>query len=199
MTRLSHIGVALLLVSGCSVTTLDPAYLPARMTIVQRHSEYVPGSNDSVRMCVGDITGGQVLLWISGEKNEPIVDRVSVKAGDVIPFRLGTRQYYVGVHELRNFLAGDDFGVFEISLEPPTIELPPAQEEVQASAEEAERHSYPACERLGLPAERIAYLESVYSRADRQTLHDMLDFYRQFCDQYECAVEIIAEISKEQD
>lgn len=89
---------------------------PLRMTVVQRHSKAVPGFHGAIKVRIGDITHGQVLLEIiSEEVLRPVVDTISVREGDVTPFTLGSAEYYATVVELRNFLIGDDFAVFEIS------------------------------------------------------------------------------------
>jgi len=126
MIRASQIMILCLLAGGCSVATLDARQLPVRMTIVQRHTEFVPGSRKSVRISIDDITGDQVLLKIYGRGNKPIVRTRSVKVGDVIPFDIGPNRYALSVRELRNFLVGDDFGVFEIAAKPPKSAPPEA-------------------------------------------------------------------------
>lgn len=89
---------------------------PLRMTVVQRHGKDVPGFHGAIKVKIGDITHGQVLLEIvSEEVLRPVVDTISVRVGDVTPFRLGNAEFYLSVVELRNFLIGDDFAVFEIS------------------------------------------------------------------------------------
>jgi len=140
MFRKTHTSVILLLFAGCSVGTLDPGRLPVRMTIVQRHSEFVPGSRETVRVSIDDITDGQVLLKILDRRDDPIIQTRSVKAGDIVTFRLGGKQYYLGVLELRNFIVGNDFGVFEIATEPPKIELPPVLEQDQTETAAAPTH-----------------------------------------------------------
>jgi hypothetical protein len=93
---------------------------PLRITVVQRRSKAVPGFHGAVTIRIGDITHGQVLLEIVSEDVlRPVVDTHSVQEGDVTPFKLGSAEYYLSVVELRNFLIGDDFAVFEISTKRP--------------------------------------------------------------------------------
>ena len=114
----SLLVLLILSLTGCATTRLALPNEPVRMTVLQRHTKAIPGSQEQVQLSLDDITGGQVLLSIRGPGGK-IVDTVSVKNGDVVPFAVGRHEYYLRVVELRNFLTGDDFGVFEISAEPP--------------------------------------------------------------------------------
>ena len=64
----------------------------------------------------------------------------------------------------------------------------------QRKPKAAEQHVCQACEHLGLPAERVAELESLYSQADLQTLRDMLVRRGQSWGDHEGTAEIIAEV-----
>jgi uncharacterized ParB-like nuclease family protein len=100
---------------------------PVRLTILQRRSRTLPGSGDKVAVHIGDITGGQTLLWIGGPKDEPILRRQSVKPGDVLPFRVRGKLFYFHVVKFRTFLTSDDYGIFEVSTtrpEPPPEDSP---------------------------------------------------------------------------
>lgn len=99
---------------------------PLQITIVQRHSKAVPGSNGSLNIHIGDITAGQVLFALHAKDGDPIIDTVSVKRGDVISFQLENQRYYISLDTLQNFLVGDDFAVFTISSRAPCSK---AQEE----------------------------------------------------------------------
>ena len=117
--RTPSLGVVLILsLTGCATSRLALPNDPVRLTVLQRHTKVIPGSQEQVQLSLDDITGGQVLLSIRGPDGK-IVDAVSAREGDVIRFAVGRQEYYLRVVELRNFLTGDDFGVFEISAEPP--------------------------------------------------------------------------------
>ncbi len=109
------LGLGTLFVGGCAVTRLDLATDPARMTIIQRQQVSLPGSHDTLCVHIEDITGGQVLLSVRASTGRPVVDTMSVEQGDIVPFPVGAREYYLRVIELRNLPIGDDFGVFEVS------------------------------------------------------------------------------------
>jgi hypothetical protein len=116
--------------------TFEPPSDPVRITIVQRHTKAIPGFRGLIKLKIGDITQGQVLLEIVSENVlRPTVDTISVQTGDVVPFVLGGVEYYLSVIELRNLLIGDDFGVFEISANRPdqTSEIERMLEAVRSS------------------------------------------------------------------
>ena len=98
---------------------------PLRLTIIQRQSKPIPGFYDRITVEIGDITVQQVLLTIREKDKDPLAGPVSLKVDDVVKFRFGGTQYFLSVIRLRNFLVGDDFGVFEISTKrPPPKKVP---------------------------------------------------------------------------
>lgn len=119
MRQIISVGVAVMCVAGCTVSRLDFPGDTVRMTMIQKHTKTIPGSKNTLKVRLGDITGRQVLLSIHGVYNKPVVDTVSVHHGDVVPFRVGENKYFLTVIELRNLIVGDDFAVFEISATPP--------------------------------------------------------------------------------
>lgn len=119
MRKLACTSLALLCFPGCMVGRLDLPADPLQITLIQRHTKALPGSDGTVRLHIADITGGQVLLSIRGVGDKTIVDTRSVQVGDVVPFELKKKRYRLKVIQLRNFAVGDDFGVFEISAAPP--------------------------------------------------------------------------------
>lgn len=147
----------LLLLASCAHKTPEPPVAeepsgfvlkePVRLTLTQRTSKVVEALGRNVRLEIRDITGGQVLIRIL-EKDKPILDLTSMKPGDVVPFTYRKARLYLVVIELRNFLIGNDFGVFEISPtpppppspEPPPL-LPPKQPEdpLQAAGKSLDR------------------------------------------------------------
>ena len=104
---------------GCGAPRLELTEDPLRVTVRQRQADVIPGSGDRLVLKVDDVTAGQVLVSIDDRYDGAVVRTRSVRRGDVTEFRVGDRTYYLSVVELRNFLAGEDFGVFEISSRPP--------------------------------------------------------------------------------
>ncbi|MHC4201994.1 MAG: hypothetical protein ACYSU0_18550 [Planctomycetota bacterium] len=118
MSRGPLLVASLLTAAGCASTTgltLDPV----RLTIVQKHSKPIPGLEGAAAIRIHNISWGKVLFEIVGEGDRTIVDTISVKQNDVVPFMLGGRKYYVRVVELKNVFAGDDHGVFEVTTREP--------------------------------------------------------------------------------
>lgn len=90
------------------------------LTIRQRRSKVVPGSEGRIHIRIGDITEGQVLLSVRADDGKVLRDDVSVRPEDVIGFSVNGQRYFIRVKELRNILVGQgDFGVFEVSASAP--------------------------------------------------------------------------------
>lgn len=88
--------------------------LPYTFTVIQRRSLYLPGFDGKVRLTIGDITAGQVIITVSGKDGEAIVTRRSLRAGDVIVFSVGQRRYKLRLRKLTNYLIGSDKAQFEL-------------------------------------------------------------------------------------
>lgn len=93
--------------------------LPANsveLTIRQRQSKSIPGSQGRLSIHLGDITEGQVLLSVRADDGKLLRDDVSVRPEDVISFSVNGQRYFIRVKELRNILIGQgDFAVLEVS------------------------------------------------------------------------------------
>jgi len=101
---------------------------PVELTVLQRRSKVIPGSEDRITLQLGDITAGQVLLSVRSDEGETLLDDTSVKPGEVVEFTVADRTFYIRLRELTNVLLGsNDFGVFEIWSKPPPVE--PASED----------------------------------------------------------------------
>lgn len=87
---------------------------PSRVTVVQRKSQVLPGSDGTITAHIGDITGGQVLLTVDDINGQQLVPTTSMREGDVLHFTVGTATFDIELVELKNFLTGDDFAVFEV-------------------------------------------------------------------------------------
>lgn len=100
---------------------------PVELTILQRRSKPIPGSEARILLQIGDITAGQVLLSVRSDDGEVLLDDTSVKPGEMAKFAVGDKTFYIRLHELTNVLLGDnDFGVFEIWSNSPPVQ--PASE-----------------------------------------------------------------------
>ena len=119
MNKLAGVSLALACLSGCVAPRLELPADRVHITLLQRTAKALPGSKGTVKLKIGDITDGQVLLSIHGPRDTTIVDTCSVSPGKVVPFEVGGTKYYLRVVDLRNFAIGDDFGVFEVSTATP--------------------------------------------------------------------------------
>ena len=84
-------------------------------TIHQRRWKSIPGSSGRLRIHLGDITAGQVLLRIQTDGDVIILDDTSLRSGDVVKFRVAKKDYFIELASMTNVLIGDDFAVLRIS------------------------------------------------------------------------------------
>ncbi len=115
MKTYGSILLILMSLSGCTASRLSLGEEPVRITVIQRQIKAIPGSNKTITVKLGDITGRQVLTTVRGFLGETIVDTISLREGDVVPLQLSGARYYLKLVELRNLVIGDDFAVFEVS------------------------------------------------------------------------------------
>lgn len=93
---------------------LDFPFDEAKMTIYQRDAKEIPGSNGALRVRLGDITAGQVLVTVEGPGREMLVDKTSMKAGDTVSLVLTEENYILRLDKLINLLMGNDYAVFTL-------------------------------------------------------------------------------------
>jgi hypothetical protein len=102
--------------------------LPARMTVKQRSTAIVPGSDGKLQVTVDDITRGQVITSVSRAKEGGLlVGPTSLRVGDAKKFEFDSTTYQIKLKALNNALIGDDFGEFVIGYPPKPI---PEQEKI---------------------------------------------------------------------
>jgi hypothetical protein len=87
----------------------------AELTVVQRFTVPVPGSDGYLLLHIGDITGGQTLLTLKSADGRRLVEGKSVRRDESVRFRLGEHQYELTLKKLVNFLVGDDYAVFVVA------------------------------------------------------------------------------------
>jgi hypothetical protein len=85
------------------------------MTLKQRSTKDVPGSNGTVRLTIDDITRGQVMVSVAGKEGGVLLATTSLKPGGSVTFMLGQDAYLLKLKELNNALMGQDFGTFIVS------------------------------------------------------------------------------------
>ncbi len=125
------VAVMLALV-GCSrapesaepAPTPQPAIadLPVQITLRQRSTATVPGSDPPLRLTIDDVTRGQVMASLAHEGGEGLLGPVSFTPGHSEGFRVGEAEYELSLTKLDNVLIGEDSATFVIS-EAGSVEL----------------------------------------------------------------------------
>jgi hypothetical protein len=95
---------------------LDLPWDRARMTIFQRASKKLPGEDGFLRVELGDISVGRVLVTVSGPNGEVVVDTTSLRQGDLVSLALAERDYVLRLDKLVNLPLGDDYAVFSLMM-----------------------------------------------------------------------------------
>ncbi|MEX2317506.1 MAG: DUF5329 family protein [Pirellulales bacterium] len=99
--------------------TAAPAFklanLPAEMTVKQRSTTVVPGSNGELLVTLDDITRGQVIASLATASGQPVLPPQSMSPNDVARFRIGMSYYSLKLSQLNNSLIGEDFASLIIS------------------------------------------------------------------------------------
>jgi hypothetical protein len=91
--------------------------LPAEtvtMTVAQRSTTPIDGSNGNVRLTIDDITRGQVLASISTSEGESVLSPVSMKPGESSAFKVDGHPFSLSLDMLQNRLIGTDHAVFTL-------------------------------------------------------------------------------------
>jgi hypothetical protein len=113
--------VAVLLVLGCPKKQETPAPLqqppptaprlvdpPIEMTVKQRTTTSVPGSDQALSITIDDVTRGQVMISLAGKDGNVVLGPTSLAEGQSAKFKLGEKPYSVTLSELDNELVGED-------------------------------------------------------------------------------------------
>ena len=77
------------LLTGCQTVHSVLPQDPITISVEQRGRAAIPGSTQSLFVCLGDITRGQMMLSLENKKGDTIVDARSVRYGDIVAFELG--------------------------------------------------------------------------------------------------------------
>jgi hypothetical protein len=89
--------------------------LPATVTVSQRSTTPIPGSNGKLVLTIDDITRNQVMASLATDKAVPVLPPQSMAPQDETPFRFGDATYYLRVKDLDNALIGEDYATFVIA------------------------------------------------------------------------------------
>lgn len=89
--------------------------LPATVTVSQRSTTPIPGSNGKLVLTIDDITRGQVMASLATDKAVPVLPPQSMAPQDEAPFKFGDATYFLRVKDLDNALIGEDYATFVIA------------------------------------------------------------------------------------
>jgi hypothetical protein len=92
------------------------AELPVTMTLEQRSTTPVPGSDGKLSLTIDDITGEQVAVTVLDAHNKALAGPVSLTSGQIAPFRIGEAIYHLRLQKLSNALVGSDFATIVIDV-----------------------------------------------------------------------------------
>jgi Family of unknown function (DUF5329) len=88
------------------------------MTVRQRSTTPVPGSNDELRLTIDDVTRNQVMASVSTRDGAAVLAPVSLSPGRTALFTFRGRAYRLTLGALSNVLIGQDSAKFTISAGP---------------------------------------------------------------------------------
>ena len=89
--------------------------LPVEMTVKQRSTTAVPGSDEALRITIDDITAGQVMVSLADNDGKGVLASTSLKQGETAEFKFQQQKYQLTLSELENELVGEDFATIAIS------------------------------------------------------------------------------------
>ncbi|HEY3392085.1 MAG TPA: DUF5329 family protein [Lacipirellulaceae bacterium] len=118
--------------------------LPVEMAVKQRSTTAVPGSDESLRITIDDITAGQVMVSLADKDGKSVLASTSLKEGEAAEFEFQQQEYQLTLSELENELVGEDFATIVVSSgaspapasrKSPSLTLPPRGRESLEMAE----------------------------------------------------------------
>jgi hypothetical protein len=123
--RGSRFIIFVMLLAGCDrgpVPQTAPAQrppairgLPVELTVKQRSTTAVPGSDEALRITIDDITAGQVIVSLADKEGSSVFAAASLKEGETAEFAFQQQKYRLTVNELDNELIGEDFATIVVS------------------------------------------------------------------------------------
>lgn len=113
------------------------ADLPLSITLKQRSTTAISGTAGKASIAIDDITGGQVIVRLTGDSQAPLLGPLSMKQGDSADFQLGGSDYSLKLKELNNELIGDDSASFVVDESGPGSRTEPQEIDHSTGAEES--------------------------------------------------------------
>ena len=103
---------------------LELENLPVELTVQQRSTTVVPGTDGALRLTIDDITDDQVMASLIGESGAPLLGPVSLGVGASERFVLGEIVYVLTLEELDQAWVGGDHATFSVSSIGPAGSVP---------------------------------------------------------------------------
>jgi hypothetical protein len=101
--------------TSTTAPTFNLTNLPAEMTVKQRSTTAVPGSDGALVLTVDDITRGQVMASLATSSGDTVLSSRSMSPDDAVPFKISAFAYSLKLKQLNNALIGEDFATFIVS------------------------------------------------------------------------------------
>lgn len=135
------------LVAACSRATPPPVApiegVPFELTIWQRRTTVVPGTNGRLTLSIDDITRGQTHATLRVDGELVVLDARSMQALDAATFRFEGCDYVLRLDELVNNLIGRDSAQFSFRARPAAVvDQSEEIERLIASIEKLERAEF---------------------------------------------------------
>ncbi|MBI1903245.1 MAG: DUF5329 family protein [Planctomycetia bacterium] len=83
--------------------------------VEQRERADLPGAGGYVKVQLGDITAGQVMVTVETDEGKTLLARTSLRVGERRTIEFGEKQYVLTLRRLVNLLIGDDWAELESS------------------------------------------------------------------------------------
>ena len=136
-------GILAAAACGCEQRTsraiTTPAFkltiLPAEVTVKQRSTTAVPGSEGELLLTVDDITRGQVMASLATASGDSVLPPRSMSAEDAVRFQFGKSSYSLTLKQLNNALIGEDVATFIVSSDAALTEGDKIEQLISAVAE----------------------------------------------------------------
>jgi hypothetical protein len=120
-TCLNLVAIASLM--GCDSDQAAPAptmpairlAVPLELTLKQRTTTVVPGSENRLSITIDDITRNQVLVSLGTDTGETPIPMRSMSSQDSVPLEFAGHRYVLTLEELDNSLIGEDSARFSIA------------------------------------------------------------------------------------
>jgi hypothetical protein len=121
-----------ILLAACSQAPVNPPAelggLPLELSLRQRSSQEVPGSAGRLRIELGDVSGGQVVIRLVDTPGGLELASRALRRGDQIPFSFAGQACRLELLRLDNALVGEDFATVRLSTDSAAAEVTVAAE-----------------------------------------------------------------------